>query len=174
MSDEEHRFGRQNLADLLKSLQETPNQLSVLIHELSDSQLRWRNSADEFSALENVCHLRDIESEGYATRINRILEETNPFLPDIDGGRLAVERSYNDQDPEVALRAFVVARTTNLETLRGMETKELERSGTLEGVGVVTLKRLLEMMREHDEGHIDELRVLRQRLNSRAVRNNLE
>lgn len=164
MSNEEHEPGPGDLAGLLKCLKETPNTLSALINDISDSELRWRNSDGEFSALENICHLRDIEAEGYATRINRILDETNPFLADIDGGRLAIERSYNDQDPDLALRAFVVARTKNLEKLRGVDTEELKREGTLEGVGLVTLKRLSEMMREHDEGHVGELRVLRRRL----------
>ena len=39
--------------------------------------------------LEHVCHLRDIEVEGYAPRLKRILSEDGPFLPDIDGRRLA-------------------------------------------------------------------------------------
>ena len=164
MIDEEHEPGPKDLAGLLKCLQETPKTLTALIDGLSDSELHWRNSDNEFSALENVCHLRDIEAEGYATRIDRILDETNPFLADIDGSRLAVERSYNDQDPNLALRAFVVARTQNLEKLSGMNLDEFDREGTLEGVGPVTLKRLSEMMREHDEGHVEDLRVLSQKL----------
>lgn len=114
--------------------------------------------------LENICHLRDIEAEGYAKRIVRILDETNPFLADIDGGRLAVERGYNHQDPDLVLPAFVAARAKNIEKLRGVDAEDLERDGTLDGVGAVTLKRLAEMMREHDEGHVEELRVLRQKL----------
>ncbi len=168
MSNEKHEPARADLAGLLKRLQETQNILAALIDELSDSELRWRNSDGEFSAVENICHLRDIEAEGYATRINRILEETNPFLADVDGGRLAVERGYNDQNPDLALGAFVDTRTKNLEKLKGMDRDELEREGTLEGVGLVTLKRLTEMMREHDEGHLEELRVLRQNLRRRA------
>jgi hypothetical protein len=70
------------------------------------------------SPLETICHLRDIEAEGYTTRINRILIETNPVLGDIDGGRLAVERNYNDQDPDLALHEFTIARAT---TRRGYE-----------------------------------------------------
>jgi hypothetical protein len=51
--------------------------------------------------------------------------------------------------------------------LRSLSEEQLERAGTLEGVGKITLMRLAEMMREHDEGHIEELRVLRQRLGVR-------
>jgi len=163
MSREERQAEPEDLA-LLNALQETPTTLATLIDALPDSELRWKNSDGEFSALENVCHLRDIETEGYTTRIDRILAETNPFLGDIDGGRLAFERRYNDQDPKLALRAFVVARMKNLEKLRAADTKKLEREGTLEGTGLVTLGRLAEMMLEHDQGHIEELRVLRRKL----------
>jgi hypothetical protein len=150
--------------ELLQFLQETSNRISELIHGLADSELRWRNSYDQFSVLENVCHLRDIEAEAYANRINRILKESNPFLPDVDGKRLATERRYNSLDADSALHSFAASRTENLRKLEGLAAEQLERDGTLEGVGRLTLGRLVEMMREHDEGHIEELRVLRQQL----------
>ncbi|MDQ6653658.1 MAG: DinB family protein [Acidobacteriota bacterium] len=150
--------------ELLQFLQETSNRISKLIHGLADSELRWRNCYDQFSVLENICHLRDIEAEAYSIRINRILKESNPFLPDVDGKRLATERRYNSLDADVALHSFAASRTENLRKLEGLVAEQLERAGTLEGVGRLTLGRLAEMMREHDEGHIEELRMLRQQL----------
>lgn len=164
MRDKEREADASELAGLLQFLQYTPDKVAKLLDGLADEELRWRNSDLEFSALENVCHLRDIEAEGYAPRIDRILNQTNPFLADIDGGRLAVERSYNDQDVEPALKDFVAARTRNLEKLGSASAEQLEREGTLEGVGKLTLKRLTELIREHDEGHIEDLRVLRRQL----------
>ena len=150
--------------EVLQFLQVTSNRISELIQGLADSELRWRNSYDQFSVLENICHLRDIEAEAYTIRINRILKESNPFLPDVDGKRLATERRYNSLDAYAALHSFAASRTENLRKLEGLAAEQLEREGTLEGVGRLTLGRLAEMMREHDEGHIDELRVLRQQL----------
>lgn len=150
------------IRELIDALEKTPDMIAKLVDRLSQANLRLRNSAGEFSAIENVCHLRDIEIEGYTSRINRILDETRPFLPDIDGGRLAIERNYNDQNPDVALQAFADARKQNIQTLRGLANEQLDREGTLEGVGTVTLGRLLLLMREHDEGHIRDLRVIRE------------
>jgi len=146
--------------ELLQFLQETSDRISELIHGLADSDLRWRNSYDQFSVLENICHLRDLEAEGYTIRINRILKESNPFLPDVDGKRLATERLYNSLNADTALHSFAASRAENLRKLEGLAAEQLERDGTLEGVGRLTLTRLVEMMREHDEGHIEELRVL--------------
>ena len=142
---------------LLDSLAQTPEIIAHQIATLSNDELRRKNSDDEFSAVENVCHLRDLEVEAYALRIDRILNEREPLLPDFDGGRVAVERDYNRQDIQGALEAFALARTKNVNILRELAPERLTREGVLEGVGRVSLKALLLMMREHDEGHLQTL-----------------
>jgi DinB family protein len=152
------------LQELIAALAKSPTTVATLSDDVSDEDLRRRNSPEEFSVLENVCHLRDIEIEGYTGRINRILNEEGPFLPDIDGSRLAIERAYNSQNLKPILQEFSAARMRNVQTLSNVSIDQLERTGTLEGVGKVTLEKLLVMMREHDEDHIRDLRMVRQRL----------
>jgi len=93
-----------------------------------------------------------------------MLEESDPVLADFDGTRVAAEGSYNSQQPDLALQTFQMVRRENVQKLRGLAGEQRDRKATLEGVGRITLRRLAEMMREHDEGHIEDLRVLRQRL----------
>lgn len=150
--------------ELIAALSKTPKTVATLSNDVSDEDLRRRNSPEEFSVIENVCHLRDIEIEGYTGRINRILNEEAPFLPDIDGSRLALERAYNSQNLAPALQDFSAARMHNVQTLSNVSMDQLERVGTFEGVGKVTLEKLLVLMREHDEDHIRDLRTVRQRL----------
>jgi DinB family protein len=163
MKDEERERDDVDFEGQLKFLQATPQKLLQLIEGLSESELRWKSS-DEFSVLENICHLRDIEAEGYTARINRILDETNPLLSDIDGARLAVERDYNSKNVEATLQVMTEARIRNIERLRLVDQKQLQRQGTLEGVGNVSLEKLVVMMTEHDETHIGDLRRLRKQL----------
>jgi hypothetical protein len=164
MSDEERNADGADFAAVLDFLYETPNKLAQLTDGLSVAELRLKNSEDEFSALETLCHLRDLELQGYTPRINRILDEGDPALADFDGARVAAESNYNDEQSERALQRFQTARSENVQTLKTLTEEQLEREGTLEGVGKITLRRLAEMMREHDEGHIEDLRGLRQRL----------
>ena len=159
MTDETRNAGGVDFAALLDCLNETPNKLANLTAGLSDAELRSQNSPDEFSALENICHLRDLELQGYTSRIKRILAEASPALADFDGARVAAESSYNSERPGVALQAFQTARSENIKLLRALTKVELEREGTLAGVGKITLKRLAELMREHDEGHLEDLRI---------------
>ena len=170
MSDEERNVDGADFAALLDFLHETSSELAKLTDRLSVDEFRLRTSESEFSALENLCHLRDLELQGYTPRINRILNEGDPALADFDGARVAAESNYNDEQAELALQTFQTARSENVQTLRTLTEEQLKRRGTLEGVGSITLKRLAEMMREHDEGHIEDLRVLRQRLARRRSR----
>ncbi|MCU1263879.1 MAG: hypothetical protein JWM21_197 [Acidobacteria bacterium] len=142
---------------LLDLLEQTPEIISGQVVSLSEAEVRCRKADDYFSALEDVCHLRDLEVEGYAVRIDRILNEEQPVLGDFDGGRIAIERDYNSQDIRHALDAFTLARKQNVARLRSLTPEQLAREGVLEGVGHVSLKRLLLLMREHDEGHLQTL-----------------
>lgn len=156
------------LQNLLAALAETPVVVRDLIGALSADEARWRPAANEFSAVEHACHLRDIEREGYAVRLRRLLDEDEPVLPDVNGPRLARERDYQSQDVTAALVAFAEARRESLATVEHLSPDEWQRGGTLEGVGRVTVARLLEMMRAHDAEHCAEVRALAARLGAGA------
>lgn len=151
---------RSECEDLVLSLASTPAAVRRLANGLSFKETQWKPEGGEFSVVENICHLRDIEVEGYAVRIKRILLEDQPFLSDLDGARLAEERDYNSQDFGSAMEAFTEAREDNVRTIKGVSSEQLTRTGTLENSGIITLERLIEMMREHDQVHITELTAL--------------
>ena len=151
------------LQNLIAFLAETPTVVRQLISELSTDEARQRPAANEFSALEQACHLRDIEREGYAVRLRRLLSEDEPVLPDIDGGKLARERDYQSQAFAAALEAFAQARSENMALIKTLSPDQLQLGGMLESVGRVTIRRLLELMRAHDEEHCAELQSLRAR-----------
>ncbi|MEP6570648.1 MAG: DinB family protein [Acidobacteriota bacterium] len=171
MTDETNDAPAADFTALLDFLNETPTKLENFTAGLFATDFCWQNSPDEFSALDNICHLRDLELQGYAPRIRRILAETDPALADFDGARVAAESNYNEQQPAVALQEFQTARQENVETFRGVAEEQLAREGTLAGVGKITLKRLAELMREHDEGHLEDVRVLTERIQRRRESN---
>lgn len=152
---------------LTNFLAETPARVRQLVKDLSDSDARWKAAPQDFSVLENVCHLNDLEREGYALRIEKLIHEEQPFLPDFDGSKIAAERDYNNQELEAMLAAFAHARAGNLRAVGNLTEDRLERSGTLETVGPITLGELLLKMREHDEAHLRDLDTLRDKLSKR-------
>ena len=150
--------------DVIEFLEGTPAVCRKLAQGLGDRDLRWKPSGDQFSFVENACHLRDIEVEGYGARIRKLMAEDGPQLPDVDGARLARERDYNTQDFSSALDEFARARAENVRAIKNLSAEQLNRGGVLEGVGQITLGKLFLLMREHDEAHRRELVELRERI----------
>ncbi|MDT4896080.1 MAG: hypothetical protein QOH25_1157 [Acidobacteriota bacterium] len=154
----------QEFQDVVRFLEETPESIRQLTIAFASQELRWKPALNEFSALEQVCHLRDLEREGYAARISKLLTENQPSLPDFDGGRVARERDYNTQDFESACQAFALARAENVRLIKSLLPEQLNRSGVLEGIGAITLEKLLLLMRGHDQSHRKELSELQERM----------
>lgn len=158
----------QDFENLLASLEETPEVINSLTENLPVRDLRRKPAKETFSFLEHVCHLRDIEREGYYVRIAKLLSEERPFLTDIDGDKLAKERHYNSQIFAEALSAFTGARKNNIQTIRSLPPENLKRIGIFQNVGTITLEQLLSMMREHDNEHLRALSDLRSKVTKRG------
>jgi DinB family protein len=146
------------LQDALGRLEAAPETASSLARGLDARSRVSRPAPDSFSVLETVWHLRDIESEGFLVRIGSLLSEENPFLPDLDGAKLAAERRYNERDLNEGLEGFRSARLASVTALRLAGPRALDRAGVLEGVGPITLGGLVERMLEHDRDHLGDIR----------------
>jgi len=150
-------MNRREFETLLLTLESTPALLARAAATLSPEQHRCRPAGGGFSLVENVWHLADLERDGYAVRIRRILAEDSPALLNFDGDRVARERCYQDKDLARGIAAFARARTQNLETLRRLKASDWKRAGAQEGVGRVTLEDLPRMMADHDRSHGEEI-----------------
>ena len=142
---------------MIESLATMPDRIRALLDGVCEAELSRKPAPDVFSLRENVLHLRDIDVEGYEKRILRALTEENPFLPDVDGAKLAVERDYNNQPLLPALEAFAQSRARSINRLAGAD---LERVAEMEGVGPVTIARLLQLWAAHDAGHLADIKGL--------------
>ncbi len=149
------------LAEVLVKLSATPLRAAELVYGLSEEQLSWKPSPEQFSMRESIWHLRDIDVEGYERRIQLILHENSPQLPDVDGGMLASERNYNAQPIDPALTELAIVRASSVERLADCTDADLERTAEMDGTGRVTLRRLLEMWMRHDADHLADMVELR-------------
>ena len=100
----------------LAALQSFPQLLEAHYNAIPDDHKHWAPASWEgapseaFTAIEQVCHVRDIEIEGYQVRIGRTLAQDGPLLPSINSEALALERRYGNADAQLALAAFRAAR----------------------------------------------------------------
>lgn len=115
-----------------------------------------------FSPVEHCWHLADLEREGYAVRLTRLLTETEPVLPDFDGSRIAADRQYRMKSLAAAIEAFRESRRANLLAFAALREADWSRAGSQEGVGRVAVCDLPAMMAQHDRTHRDEIEAWRQ------------
>jgi DinB superfamily len=116
--------------------------------------------SEHFTAIEQICHVRDIEIEGYQVRFARTLNEESPILPSIDSEAIAKERNYGRADAAQVFAEFRAARTKTLALLKGLDEKQLERPAVFEGYGSVTLTGLIHYLCSHDQQHLAGLQWL--------------
>lgn len=141
-----------------------PGKLKAILEVIPEDAWRTRPQAGGFSLVEHLCHLRDIDGDGYRLRIERMLSEDRPVLPDIDGGQLAIERDYQAQDARAALDAFTATRWAIVGRLGKLEPIERRRIGLMAGTSEIDIDGLVSAMLTHDSEHLDELATLRAEL----------
>lgn len=147
--------------DNLYLLRNTPNWLAAMTAGLSDAQWRQRPAEGQWSALEVVRHLLDIETDLYGPRVRRLARgEQSDFSggPGFNADSLATERAYNDADPKKALADFRREREATLAALAGdVDLSRRWRSGSMEG----DLGGLVARFANHDAIHIGQLARVR-------------
>jgi hypothetical protein len=162
-------------SDLLTELAEMPSQLRRAVQLVPADRLGWRPASwggapgETFSAIEHVCHLRDIEQDGYHVRIQRMLDEANPSLLSLDGYEMARQRRYQSAGLEEALSGFGEARAATVARLQGLSEAQLARAGEFAEYGRLTLRGLIHYLRSHDQQHLAGLQWLAGKIASEAA-----
>src|SRR3954465_3471902 len=110
-----------------------PAQLEIHFAAFPRDYVNWAPSSwqgmpsEPFTAIEQLCHVRDIEIEGYQVRFRRTLDESTPSLASIDSEEVARQRNYGRAAPRVVIAEFREARERTLTLLRGVEAAQFTR-----------------------------------------------
>jgi len=155
------KLNESDRAALRDGLARMPEELARIFGTLSAAEARERGAGQAFAPVEQVWHLADLEHEGYGRRIERLLYESRPVLPDFDGDAVAAERDYRRRSMRDGLAAFAAARAANLARLERLRPEDWARSGTQDGLGEVMLCDLPVFMSQHDAAHRAEIEAWR-------------
>ena len=161
---------------LLEALSSFPDQLHALFELIPHGYRNWKPDtwegipSEPFSAIEQICHVRDIEVEGYQVRFERLLHEESPKLASLDGAALAVAKRYSAADPESVFNEIRQARRRTLERISNLSEVQLVRRGQFEGYGEVTVQGLIHYLCSHDQQHLAGLHWLLGKIDSGSRR----
>jgi len=162
---------------ILGRLAETPRELAGALERKSERELSTRPDAENWSATEIVCHLRDVE-ELFQVRFHTILAVHEPqifvlgasaseLMPWRIGGaighpldpvRWAEDRQYTRNDAHEASAAFARRREEVLTVLHSLSAEDWQRVGVHPARGRLTLRDWAGSLAAHDENHLDQLR----------------
>ena len=149
-------YAGQPLADRLKRLERTADELAAAIRGQSDAVLSRRPDAKNWAAKEVLCHLRDTE-ELFMTRFVQVQAMDDPkFLP-VTPDRWAEERQYLRNDAAAALAAFGKRREESLAFVRALTPEQAKRGGLHPARGRMTADDFVTLMAWHDDNHLDQL-----------------
>jgi hypothetical protein len=150
----------------LQAMADFPRQLEQFYDAIPQSHKDWTPPSwegipsENFTALAQICHVRDIEIDGYHVRFQRTLSEASPVLESLDGYVLEKERNYANTDAREALAVFRAARLKTMAILSGVTPQQLDRTAEFEGYGALTLRSLVHYLCSHDQQHLSGLQWL--------------
>lgn len=159
----------------LTALSTFPRQLGAFFEIIPAGHWNWKPDSWEgipsepFSAIEQICHVRDIEVDGYHRRFDRALQETRPELENVDGEMLSIERTYADADPREVFATFRAARTRTLEIVAAFTPEHWGRTAVFDGAPI-TVRGLVHMLCSQDQQHLAGLQWLLARIDTAGLR----
>lgn len=142
-----------------------PDKLESAYRSVPEGYKHWAPESWEglngetFTAIEHICHVRDIEIDGYHVRFRRAIQENNPELESMDGYALARERAYGAADERDVLNRFRNARFETVRLIGGLSEEQLGRRAIFEG-SALTVRGLVHYLCRHDYLHLAGLQWL--------------
>ncbi len=120
---------------------------------------RRRPAPGRWSALEVVCHLRDCDREVFLPRLERVLREEFPAVPDVAAQGWAEERRYAESDPETALAEWRAARERVMALVDPLGPTAWARPLVHPRRGPHTLADVVRYWSDHDLAHRRQIRA---------------
>jgi len=141
---------------LLAVLRSTPAALATLCRQKPDN-LSGRPTFNEWSPSEVLCHLRDVDAEVNYERLQKVLNERNPFIPGQDTDQWAEARQYCLQDGLEALTDFTKERIQVLRLLENLSKEDWDRPARHAIFGPTSLRELVNIIAGHDILHVQQV-----------------
>lgn len=145
-----------DLDRLTNQMAQQAEAIRALVQGVPDEQARWKPSPNDWSILEVIHHLVDIEIEDFRANLDHILHHADQPLPSFDPQEWVTQRRYNQQDTAKVLAKFLAARQESLAWLRSLGSPDWNAAIT-EPWGSLSAGDILVSWAAHDLLHLRQL-----------------
>lgn len=136
-----------------------PDELRALVAHLSEDDAHRVPAPNEWSVVEIIGHLIDIDPL-QIERIDRILAEERPHFVRFDPDAAVTAAGYGRRTLADVLAAFTDLRRATVDGLSTIAPDELSRVGVRYTGQEVTLGQLLTSFAAHDQTHAQQIRAI--------------
>lgn len=145
----------------LDAAEKSPKQMAAAVLGLADATLRYKPAPDQWSILEILGHLADMELL-YAYRMRQMLADKKPVIASIDQDDWARNLSYLQESPAELVALYGLNRHHNVQLLRRLKPGDLEKSAYhLELKRDITVAEIVGMMGDHGANHLEQIERLK-------------
>ncbi|MHB8133476.1 MAG: DinB family protein [Anaerolineaceae bacterium] len=123
----------------------------------SSKILSIRPVESEWSLVEIISHIADVDEEVNLPRINMILNDDTPFFPAIETDEWASERRYILNDPLKEMQRFISNRKNLVETISNLSNQDLSKLVNHSIFGPTSVKEIIKFITQHDRIHIQQI-----------------
>ena len=116
-----------------------PPEYRAAVGDVTDEILRTPSGPWTWSALEYLCHVRDVFSINHE-RFQRVVDEDTPELGAMNRDVKAIVERYNEQDPAEALDAFAAHADALARYAEGLPADAWTRTGVYPVAGELPLR----------------------------------
>ena len=145
---------------IIEKLEGNASTFKNLLENISDEQVRWKPSTENWSLLEVTNHLYDEEREDFRQRIKNVLGDPQKSWSPIDPGNWNTEREYNKRDMNDSLNNFLSERIKSVEWLKSLTSPDWKAIHNHPKLGEMSAEKLLVNWLAHDYLHMRQITFL--------------
>lgn len=125
---------------------------------------RWHSPIPEGGTPHRVlAHLRAIEAQALSLRLQRILDEMEPYLPLFNDSQWMAAHYDPDEPPEEILAAYRGLRREEVQMVKDLPPQGWNRTSRHPWWGVKTLQWWVEQILHYSEQHLQQIRATNDR-----------
>jgi len=113
----------------------------------------WKPGERDWSIVEILAHMVDIETQDMRTRLRLTLEDPEADWPGIDPEGWAIERNYAERDLKDLVERFLKERTLSVDWLRSLRDPDWRAAHTHPKLGAMRAGDILCAWCAHDSLH---------------------
>ncbi len=149
-------MGYNTLSETIDALRLTPELLALAVRDLTPEQAKTPPAEGEWSVVEVICHLRDVEEIAYH-RFRALRDVENATVAGADADAMARERNYIADDLHKALSAFTQTHALHVAELTALQPDQWQRTGTHQSNGPISILNHSLHSAWHDTNHLAQI-----------------